>query len=310
MAVFLKLNKEEISKLVKEYNLDLIRYEGIIQGVQNTNYFIETQQGKYILTICEPEIDPDDLPFFNSAMLHAFNQKLPVPMPLQTTQGKFTTIIKGKPAGIATFLEGTQAEELTLPKIRKLGEFLGSFHKNMRSFTSIRNNPVAFGPVKDLIFKNEKIDTLELGLATEVKNELDFVGHHLPHDLPAGFIHADVFPDNVFFNGDEVSGLIDFYFSATDFFAYDLAVVANAWCFDENGFVLNHDKLQTLLDAYNSVRLLEQAETQAFYMLCRRAALRFFATRAWDKLYPKSNAEVGVKDPMEYVAKMRTWQQL
>ncbi|ACC98413.1 Homoserine kinase [Elusimicrobium minutum Pei191] len=309
MALYVKLNKDEIEAFIADYNLKLIDFKGIIEGVQNTNYFLLTTSGKYILTVCEEEINPTDLPFFNSAMLYAALHGVPCPVPLKNKYGAFTGRLKNKPAGIVTFLEGKSVTDITFSHLENLGRFLGKLHIQTKDFKEERANPLCLDNVTELIRKNKKIDNISPNLSAEINKELNLVSEELKsfYNLPKGFVHADIFPDNMFFEGNNVSGIIDFYFCCSDYLAYDLAVTANAWCFDNKGFDYNEKKIKILLDSYQKIRPLEQAEKYAFNALLRRAALRFFATRAWDMKYPKPNAVVGVKDPMEYVAKLRAF---
>ncbi|WP_424244286.1 homoserine kinase type II [Elusimicrobium posterum] len=311
MALYVKLTEQEIKNFIADYNLELLDFKGIVDGVQNTNYFLLTTTGKFILTVCEPEIDPADLPFFNSAMLYAAQHGTQCPVPLKNSKNEFTGTLKGKPAGIVTFLEGKAVSEVNLTNIKSLGKFLAQLHMQTKGFDMTSPNPLCMNNVEALIKKNQKLEEINPGLTQEIYAEIDAVKAELAKftDLPKGFIHADIFPDNVFFEGDHMCGLIDFYFSCTDYLAYDLAVTVNAWCFDNKGFDYNAQKIKTLIDAYQKIRPLTDTEKQAFNALLRRAALRFFATRAWDMKYPKPNAVVGVKNPMEYVAKLRAFKQ-
>lgn len=311
MALYVKLTEDEIKNFIAGYNLQLLDYKGIIDGVQNTNYYILTTTGKFILTVCEPEIDPADLPFFNSAMLYAAQHGTQCPVPLKNNKGEFTGTLKGKPAGIVTFLEGRAVKEVNLTNLKSLGKLLAQMHVQTKNFDMARPNPVSLKGVRELIERNKKIDEIAPALSKEIYTEMALVEAQSARfkNLPEGFIHADVFPDNVFFEGEHVSGVIDFYFSCTDYLAYDLAVTVNAWCFDNGGFDYNEEKIKALVGAYQEIRPLSQEEKQAFNTLLCRAALRFFATRAWDMNYPKPNAEVGVKNPMEYVAKLRAFKE-
>lgn len=306
MAIYTKLTGAEIKNFLALYNLELTEYEGIVAGVQNTNYFILTPAGKFILTVYEDGIDLKDLPFFCSAMEHFASKGIKCPRPLCAANGKTVNALQGKSAGLVNFLEGNSTHLITSEQCASLGELMAKMHLAAESFNMTRENPLSLSGCKELFNKIETMDNLRPGLKKEIADEIKFLEDNAPQNLPTGFTHADIFPDNVFFDGGQVSGIIDFFFACTDAYAYDVAVTVNAWCFEGAGtdWTLNEHKFKAMLSAYQRVRPLSNAEKNALPILLRRAAIRFFLTRAYDKLYPKPGAVVGVKDPFEYVSKI------
>lgn len=306
MAIYTKLTEDEIKNFLALYGLKLVEYEGIVGGIQNTNYFILSDKGKYILTVYEKDIDERDLPFFTGAMEHFFGAGIKCPCPLRSLDGHTVNKLRGKNAGIVNFLEGNFTHLITSEQCASLGALMANMHTAAGSFIMTRENPLSLAGCRKLFSKIHTMDTLQAGLTKEIAAELDFVAANTPAGLPTGFIHADIFPDNVFFDGGEVSGIIDFFFSCTDAYVYDIAVTINAWCFDgaDANWQFNAHKYAALISAYEAVRPLSEQEKAALPVMLRRAAVRFFLTRAYDKLYPKPGAVVGVKNPLEYVAKI------
>ncbi len=306
MAIYTKLDKAEIKNFLSLYGLDLLEHEGIVAGVQNTNYFIRTSKGKFILTVYEEAINLKDLPFFCGAMEHMYNKGIKCPCPLRSLDGKNVNPLHGKSAGLVNFLEGNFTHLITSDQCAGLGKLMAQMHVAAEDFKMTGENPLSIKGCKELYSKIYTMDTLRAGLKKEIQGEFDFVEANTPAHLPTGWIHADIFPDNVFFDGGEVSGIIDFFFSCTDSFVYDIAVTVNAWCFDgaDDKWQFIDLKFKEMMAEYEKVRPLSNEEKQALPVMLRRAAVRFFLTRAYDKLYPKSGAVVGVKNPMEYACKI------
>lgn len=293
MAVFTHLSKVQIENFLLECDLiNLVSFEGILQGIDNTNYKLETDAGKYILTVFETRINPQDIPYFIGFMKHLSDHGIICPHPVHV--GK----IEDKHAAIFSFLEGRDVtpNDITPALCHELGVLLGRMHLLGQSFPMSRKNSMA-------------IDAWELRLnkvgekARDYLNELAFLKEHWPQDLPRGTIHADLFPDNVFIKDGHIHGVIDFYFSATDFLAYDLAIVMNAWCFDNN-HQWDFPKWEALRDGYQSIRLLTQDERDHYQTLCRGAAMRFLSSRLHDLVFHDPKNLVTPKPPTEYLRKL------
>lgn len=293
MAVFTHLNKSQIENFLLESNLvDLVSFDGILQGVDNTNYKLETSNGKYILTVFESRIDPQDIPYFIGFMKHLSDGGITCPSPIHL--GK----IENKHAAILSFLEGRDVKpnDITPALCHELGIILGRMHLLGQNFDMIRENSMA-------------IDAWEFRLnrvgdeAYKYLDELQFLKSNWPKDLPKGAVHLDLFPDNVFVKDGHIHGVIDFYFSATDFLAYDLAIVMNAWCFDASN-QLDNEKWNALLTGYESIRPLTKPEKDAYHILCRGAAMRFLSSRLHDLVFHDSQNLVTPKPPTEYIQKL------
>jgi len=306
MAIYTKLTEKEIKDFLALYGMALLEHEGIAAGVQNTNYFIRSDKGKFILTVYEEGIDLADLPFFCGAMEHMHKAGVKCPCPLRSLDGKNVNPLHGKSAGLVNFLEGNFTHLITAEQCGALGALMAQMHLAAESFKMTRKNPLSLEGLKKLYSKIHKMDELRPRLKKEISDELAFIEKNTPPGLPSGLIHADIFPDNVFFDGGEVSGIIDFFFSCADSYVYDFAVTVNAWCFDGAGgdWEFVEPKFEAMLAAYEKLRPLSAAEKAALPLMLRRAAVRFFLTRAYDKLYPKPGAVVGVKNPFEYTAKI------
>lgn len=293
MAVFTHITKSQIENFLLESDLtDVVSYEGILQGVDNTNYKVVTANNKYILTIFESRIDRKDIPFFIGYMKHLSNSGIICPDPLHFGD------IDGKPAALFSFLDGrdVKPDDITPALCRELGILLGKMHTNGLSFPATRENSMS-------------IDAWELRLnkvgkdADIYRDEITYLKDNWPTLLPMGAIHADLFPDNVFVKDGHIYGVIDFYFSATDFLAYDLAIVMNAWCFDTD-HKFNHDKWNNLLSGYESIRPLTKEEKDAYHILCRGAAMRFLSSRLHDLVFHDPQNLVTPKPPTEYIQKL------
>jgi homoserine kinase type II len=293
MAVFTLLTKAQIENFLLEAGLvDLMSFEGILQGIDNTNYKLETSRKKYILTVFENRIHPDDIPYFIGYMKHLSDHGITCPFPVH--RGK----IVNKEAAIFSFLEGrdVKPDDITPALCHELGILLGRMHVLGQSFEMTRENSMS-------------IDAWELRLtrvgdeARKYLDELQFLKSNWPQNLPKGAIHADLFPDNVFIKDGHIHGVIDFYFSATDFLAYDLAIVMNAWCFDADN-KLDHDKWNALLSGYQSIRPLTQTEKDAYHILSRGAAMRFLSSRLHDLVFHDPKNLVIPKPPTEYIQKL------
>lgn len=305
MAVYTEVSDEELSAFLATYEIGtVLSYKGIAEGVENTNYFLHTTQGSYILTLYEKRVREADLPFFLALMQHLAKKGLNCPLPVSNRQGEALGRLAGRPAVIITFLEGVAVRRPTAQHCAALGSALAKLHLAGRDFPMSRPNGLSLDAWAPLFAQAEaQADTVSDRLAERTWRELKFLEGAWPRDLPSGIIHADLFTDNVFFIGTEVSGLIDFYFACTDAFAYDVAICLNAWCFEPDGS-FNLTKGRALLAGYQAVRRLEPAEAEALPVLCRGSAMRFMLTRLVDWLNVPPGALVKPKDPLEYDRKL------
>ncbi len=306
MAVYTDVPPEALSAFVAEYDLGApLALRGITEGVENSNFRLETERGRYILTIYEKRVDPADLPFFLGLMEHLARHGLPCPLPVHARDGRALRSLLGKPAAIVSFLEGRWPRRITVERCAALGEALAALHLAATDFTMQRANALSSAGWRSLFEGcRGKADAVEPGREGEVAADLADLAQRWPRGLPAGVIHADLFPDNVFFAGDEVTGIIDFYFACNDLLAYDIAICLNAWCFELNGS-FNLTKAKALLHGYRRRRPLDPAEVAALPVLARGSALRFLMTRLYDWLHQVEGALVKPKDPREYLRKLR-----
>jgi homoserine kinase type II len=305
MAVYTEVSDEELARFISSYGLGaLLSYKGIAEGVENTNYFLHTEKGPYFLTLFEKRVAPDDLPFFLGLMEHLAKAGLNCPTPVRDAKGRMLRKLAGKPAAIVTFLEGLWIRRPHARHCRAVGEAMARLHLAGRGFELTRANALGVAGWRPLYARfAARAEEISPGLGAIIERELDELEASWPTCLPHGVIHADLFPDNVFFLGDNLSGLIDFYFACNDALAYDVAVTLNAWCFDaEHAF--DAQKGRALLAGYQDVRRLEPAEREALPLLARGAALRFLLTRAYDWLHTASDALVSRKDPLEYLRRL------
>ena len=305
MAVYTEVPDSELRAFIAQYEIgEVVSCKGIAEGVENSNFLLHTASGAYILTLYEKRVHPEDLPFFLGLMQHLAAKGLNCPTPLNGKDGKALRELCGRPAAICSFLEGMWPRRPTERHCQLLGAALADLHVKGRDFPMQRPNNLSLAGWRELAAKTEtRADEVEAGLGALIADELRYLETHWPRGLEIGTIHADLFPDNVFFLGDKLSGLIDFYFACTDFLAYDLAVCINAWCFQpDNSF--NTTKARLMVKAYDSHRKLPEAEIAALPILARGSALRFLLTRLYDWLNHPPGAFVKPKDPLEYRRKL------
>ena len=311
MAVYTHLSDEEIRKFLTEYDIgQLLNFSEIAEGVENSNFLLTTSSNKYILTLYEKRVDPHDLPFFLKLLSHLASSGLSCPLPVEARDGKALRTLGGKPAAIVTYLQGSWPRQTTLDQCKALGSTMAMMHEFGKSFQGIRKNALtltAWRPLLDSCRLPER--EVYIDLFNELNQELKWLEANWPKSLPSGIIHADLFPDNVFFKDDNLSGIIDFYFACNDFLAYDIAVCINAWCFDENE-LFNFKKSSCILSAYNEMRTLSKEEVASLPVLIRGSAIRFLLTRLYDWLNHPEDALVKPKDPMSYLKKLRFHQQV
>lgn len=316
MAVYTQLANEEIAALTETtYGLGRLALAvGIAQGVENSNYLLELEGGaKYILTLYEKRVDAGDVPFFLGLMQHLARKGVVCPLPVPRADGALWGEVAGRPAAMVTFLQGRSHTRLENAHCSGIGAALAQLHAGVADFAGgSRANTLSLAGWQALFSRIEtRVDEIQPGLRQLIAHELGYLQEHwpAPHALPRGIIHADLFPDNVFFLDGKVSGLIDFYFACDDFFAYDLAITVNAWCFERDRS-FNLTKTRLLLAEYARHRPLTAAERTALPVLMRGAALRFLLTRAHDLLFHEKSALVTPKDPLEYAVKLRFHQQV
>lgn len=306
MAVYTDVPDDEMSAFVAGYGIgDLVSAKGIAEGVENSNYLIRTTTGPYILTLYEKRVNPDDLPFFIGLMNHLAAKGIPCPRPIEMPDGTALRELRGRPAAVTSFLDGMWTRRIRKEHCAQLGAALADFHSAGADFPMRRPNALGPDGWRPLFEMSEaRADEVHPDMAPMIRDELDFLEANWPKDLPVGVCHADLFPDNVFFLQDELSGLIDFYFACTDYLAYDVSICMNAWCFErDRGF--NVTKARALLANYTQHRHLNDAEFLALPILARGSALRFLLTRLYDWLNCPPGALVRPHDPMEYFDKLR-----
>ena len=304
MAVYTEVSDDELALFIADYEVGaLLSYKGIAEGVENTNYLLHTDKGPFFLTLYEKRVTPADLPFFLGLMEHLARAGL-TPTPVRDRQGRLLRELAGKPAALVTFLEGVWLRRPQPAHCRALGRAMAELHLAGQGFALRRANALGVAGWRPLYARfQSRADEITPGLAAMIELELDRLERGWPQDLPQGIVHADLFPDNVLFLGNRLSGLIDFYFACYDALSYDIAVTLNAWCFEAD-HAFNIDKARALLAGYQSVRPLTAAERKALPLLARGAALRFLLTRAYDWLHTSGDALVSRKDPAEFAARL------
>jgi len=307
MAVYTDVAADELAEFLGDYDIGELRsYKGIAEGVENSNFLLHTSAGSFILTLYEKRVAKCDLPFFLGLMTHLASRGINCPQPLRNKNGETLSTLAGRPAVIINFLEGIWPRKPTAIHCAGVGQALAKMHLAGHGFAMSRANALSVSGWRPLFEQAaSRADEVQHGLRAFIGTELDYLESGVwPNNLPLGVIHADLFPDNVFFLGEQVSGLIDFTFACDDMLAYDVAICLNAWCF-ENDCSFNVTKARAFLNAYERERALTEAEQHALPLLARGAALRFLLTRLVDVLNVPLGALVRPKDPLEYVRKLR-----
>jgi homoserine kinase type II len=305
MAVYTKLEHQEVRQFLEQYNINNFKdYKGITEGVENTNYFINTLEQDYILTIYEKRVDENDLPFFINLLSNLSENKFPCPKPIANKNNQKINKIKNKNAALVTFLSGQSKNKITSEECFEIGKITAQLHEITKKFNVSRKNNLSIESWQNIFEKTikQKID-LDETIIKKTNNYLNFLKDNWPKNLPQGIIHADLFPDNIFFTNNKVSGIIDFYFACNDFFAYEIAICINSICFDNNS-TFNMTKAKNLIDGYSSVRTLSEDEKKYLPILSMGAAMRFFLTRLYDFYHTDNKADVKIKDPFEYLKKI------
>jgi homoserine kinase type II len=307
MAVYTDVAADELAEFLSLYDLgELLSYKGIAEGVENSNFLLHTSRGSFILTLYEKRVAKDDLPFFLGLMTHLAAHGLNCPQPVKNKSGEALGSLCGRPAAIITFLEGIWPRRPNAAHCAGVGEALAKMHLAGRDFAMTRANALSVSGWRPLFDRAaQRADSVQPGLRDFIARELDYLESGVwPNNLPLGVIHADLFPDNVFFLGEALSGIIDFTFACNDLFAYDVAICLNAWCFEPD-HSFNVTKARAFLSAYGRTRKLSEAEEAALPLLARGSARRFLLTRLVDWLNVPPGALVKPKDPLEYVRKLR-----
>lgn len=306
MAVYTEVTDEALAAFLAEYDLGTaVAFRGIVEGVENSNYQLRTTSGDFILTLYEKRVDPAELPWFLGLMQHLAQHGIVCPLPVRGRDGESLRALAGRPACITTFLPGVWPRRVRPEHCAPVGAALAGLHLAGAGYAPQRPN--ALGPCgwRPLLARClPRADSVQPGLGGELEAALGGILRHWPEFLPRGHIHADLFPDNVFFLEGRISGLIDFYFAASDLLAYDVAVCLNAWCFEPD-FQFNVTKARALLRAYGGIRPLSAEERAALPVLCQGAAIRFLLTRLYDWVNTPDGALVTRKDPLEYYRRLR-----
>jgi homoserine kinase type II len=306
VAVYTDVTDEALAAFLTDYDIGtMVAYRGIAEGVENSNYSLRTTAGDFILTLYEKRVDPRDLPWFLGLMEHLAQHGLVCPQPVRGRDGSALRHMCDKYAAITTFLPGVWPRRVRQVHCGPVGSALAKLHLAGADYAPARAN--ALGPESWMPLLNrcrDRANEVQAGLVHELDEALATILTGWPAGLPVGHIHADMFPDNVFFLDNAFSGVIDFYFAATDLLAYDLAVCLNAWCFEPD-FSFNVTKSRALLAAYQAGRPLSVAEQAALPVLCQGAAIRFLLTRLYDWVNTPAGAMVTRKDPIEYLRRLR-----
>ena len=311
MAVYTDVSDEALARFLAAYDVgEATAFKGIAEGVENSNYLLDTtgpdgEGARYILTLYEQRVAASDLPFFVGLMDHLAARGFACPQPVRRRDGDALGELQGRPAAMVTFLQGTWSTQPDESRMRQVGETAARMHLLAADFATPRKNALdrdGWPPLAERA--GARADEVEPGLAALIPDELAWLDGNMPSGLPWGTVHADLFPDNVFFLGERLSGVIDFYFACNEQLAWELAVAINAWCFDAaNNFLPGH--AAALLEGYDAVRALEPAEREALPVLCRGAALRFLLTRTVDWLNVPPGALVRPHDPKVFSARLR-----
>lgn len=311
MAVYTEVSNDDLEAFLKAYDLGtVLSFKGIAEGVENSNYVLQTERGQYILTLYEKRVSRADLPFFLGLLDHLAARGFPSAVPVKARDGQALRELCGRPAAIVTFLQGLWPRKIMPFHCRELGAALARMHLATADFPIRRENDLSLDGWRRLAAGcTAGADGVHAGLGRTIAAELAHLEAHWPSGLSAGVIHADLFPDNAFFLGETLSGVIDFYFACNDFYAYELAVCLNAWCFESDG-AFNATKARHMLQAYRKLRPFSEAELDALPTLARGAALRFLLTRLFDWINHPAGAFVKPKDPLEYLRKLKFHQRV
>ena len=307
MAVYTKINKKDLLYINKKFNDErFLSFKGIKQGIENTNYLLKSKNKKYILTIFEKRVSKKEIPFFMELMDELNTSKLNCPKPLKNKDGKYLINLKNKTACIVSFLQGKDKKNLNTKNCYDVGRVIAQMHLHTQKIKLFRKNSMGVKNLNPLLksikFKSKKFTNIDKFL----KINFDNIKKKWPKKLPGGIIHGDLFIDNIFFKNNKLSGIIDFYFAANDYFMYEIAICINALCFDKinSKFKINKNKIKNLIKGYESIRNISLKEKKSLNILCRGAAMRYFLTRLYDYANTPKTAIIKIKDPREYYQKI------
>jgi len=308
MAVYTKLSENNLKDFFSKYNLGkLLKFQGIQEGIENSNYFVKTDSGKFILTVYEKRVEEKDLPFFMGLMKNIFNENFPSPEPIINKNGNYITEIFGKKAAVVSFLEGASKKNLSPDNCYEVGIYTAKLHMITKNLNIKRTNRLSVNSWR-LIYRKIQRDCSKIypDLTKIIERNLEVIEDKWPKNIPRGIIHADLFPDNIFFKGSKLTGIIDFYFSCYDFYALEIAICLNALCFEgkNENLSFNVTKAKKFIDGYSSIRKLTEEEKESLKILCHGAAMRFLLTRVFDYLNLTEDALVKIKDPVEYLKRL------
>ncbi len=312
MAVYTQVSAEAAERLLERYDVGrLVSLKGIAEGVENSNYLLETDRARFILTLYENRVDPADLPWFHDLLAHLHRRGCPVPRFIEDRTGTWLQDLLGRKACLIEFLPGISVSEPNAAHAHAVGKVLGQMHLAVADFSKCKANPLGHASWQALLDRCDRdtADSLQAGLVQELAGECSWLRAHWPHDLPRCAVHTDLFPDNILFRGKAIGGLIDFYFACTDFRAYDLAVTHAAWSFSADGAVYRQDVGAALIEGYGAVIDLNDAEIAHFPTLARGASLRFLLTRLFDWINTPPDAMVMRKDPLAFYRRLDFYRQ-
>ena len=308
MAVYTHVEPDDLAALVARYDIGtVVSCKGIAEGVENSNFLLETTGGRFILTLYEKRVSEGDLPFFVDLLNHLAGQNCPVPAMIRDREGHAIQQVSGRAACVIQFLPGISLTQPTANQCEAAGAALGAMHRALENYAGARANSMGHNHWRAVAEATGNLDVVLPGLQSIVDDELAYLDAHWPSDLPAHVIHADLFPDNVLMLGDDVTGLIDFYFAASDFRGYDLVITHASWAFSADGKYCDPIRAQALMRGYAREITLTDAEVAALPLLARGASLRFLLTRGHDWVHTAAVALVTRKDPSPFLARLQRY---
>ena len=309
MAIYTKISKKDVIPIEKKFSIGkIVLFKGIKKGIENTNYLLKTRNKKYILTIFEKRVQKKDLPFFMNLMDKLSKYKINCPKPQRNKKGSFLIKIKNKTGSIVSFVEGKDKLKLNPKNCYEIGKNIAKLHRASKKIKLYRKNSLSLKEWPKLLNKiGNKSKTISPNLNSLMKNSFLEIKNKWPKNLPYGIIHADLFIDNIFFKKNKFHGYIDFYFACNDFLMYEIAICINALCFDKknNKFIFNKKKSTNLIRGYSKIRKFSVKEKKSLNILCKGAALRYLLTRTYDYLNTPKNAVIKIKNPREYIQKLK-----